>query len=53
MLFKGILAGNYLANLIKIFANKVARGNFLQIVPDFPAKSLSIYIYEKFSWTPL
>ena len=29
--------------LIKFFAEKVARGNSVQIRPDFPAKSLSIY----------
>ena len=35
-------------NLVKIFAENVARGNFLQIGPNFPAKSLSIYTKRKF-----
>ena len=29
--------------LLKIFAENVARGNSVQIGPNFPAKSLSIY----------
>ena len=29
-------------NLVKIFAENAARGNFVQIGPNFPAKSPSI-----------
>ena len=35
-------------NLVKIFTENVARGNFVQIGPNFPAKSLSVYIRKKF-----
>ena len=38
-------------NLVKIFTENVARGNFVQIGPNFPAKSLSIYT-KKVSWHP-
>ena len=38
-------------NLVKIFAENVARGNFVQIGPNFPAKSLSIST-KKVSWHP-
>ena len=37
------MAGNVKGCVDKIFAEKVARGNSVQIRPDFPAKSLSIY----------
>ena len=37
--------------LVKIFAKKVVRGNSVQIGPNFPAKSLSIYT-KSFSWHP-
>ena len=37
------MAGNFKGCVVKIFAEKVARGNSMQIRPDFPAKSLSIY----------
>ena len=37
------MAGNFKGCFVKIFAEKVARGNSVQIRPDFPAKSLSIY----------
>ena len=43
MLFKKFTAGNFKGCVVKIFAEKVARGNSVQIRPDFPAKSLSIY----------
>ena len=43
MLFKKLMAGNVKGCVDKIFAEKVARGNSVQIRPDFPAKSLSIY----------
>ena len=36
-------------SFVKIFAEKVARENSVQIHPNFPAKSL---IHEKFSLTP-
>ena len=42
-LFVGIFKGS----LVKFFAEKVARGNSVQIGPFFPAKSLSIYTKEK------
>ena len=42
MLFNFILAGNLWGSLTKIFAQNVARGNSVQIGPDFPAKSLSL-----------
>ena len=35
--------GNLRESLVKIFAEKVARGNSVQIGLNFPAKSLSIY----------
>ena len=35
--------GNVRGSLVKIFAEKVARGNSVQIGLNFPAKSLSIY----------
>ena len=35
--------GNLRGSLVKIFAEKVARGNSVQIALNFPAKSLSIY----------
>lgn len=38
--------------LVKIFAENVVMGNSVQIGPEFPAKSIYIYIYEKFSLTP-
>ena len=38
-----ILAGNFEENFVKIFAENVVSGNSVQIGPDFPAKSLSIY----------
>ena len=43
MLFKKFMAGNFKGCVDKIFAEKVARGNPVQIRPDFSAKSLSIY----------
>ena len=42
MLFNFILAGNLWGSLTKIFAQNVAKGNSVQIGPDFPAKSLSL-----------
>ena len=36
-------------NLVKIFAENVARGNFVQIGPNFPAKSMYT---KKVSWHP-
>ena len=36
--------GNLRGSLVKIFAEKVARGNSVQIGLNFPAKSLSVYI---------
>ena len=51
-----ILAGNFEENFVKIFAENVVSGNSVQIGPNFPAKSLSIYtknfpyhIFNKFS----
>ena len=44
MLFKSFLAGNLKVNFVQIFGEKVARGNSVQIRPNFPAKSLSIYL---------
>ena len=35
--------GNLRGSLVKIFAEKVVRGNSVQIGLNFPAKSLSIY----------
>ena len=40
-------------NLVNIFAENVARGNFVQIGPNFPAKSLSICtkkVWHPFNW---
>ena len=48
MLFKSFLAGNLKVNFVQIFGEKVARGNSVQIRPNFPAKSLGIYL-ENFS----
>ena len=42
------LVGIFKESLCKFFAENVARGNSVQIGPDFPAKSLSIYTKEKF-----
>ena len=37
--------------LVKIFAENVVMGNSVQIGPEFPAKSIYIYIYMKnFPW---
>ena len=47
MLFDYFLAGNSKGRFVKIFAEIVARGNSVQIGPNFPAKSL-IYIRKKF-----
>ena len=33
-------------NLVNIFAENVARGNFVQIGPNFPAKSLDTLLIE-------
>ena len=38
-----ILAGNFEENFVKIFAENVVSGISVQIGPNFPAKSLSIY----------
>ena len=38
-----ILAGNFEENFVKNFAENVVSGNSVQIGPNFPAKSLSIY----------
>ena len=43
MLFDYFLAGNSKGRFVKIFAEIVARGNSVQIGPNFPAKSLNIY----------
>ena len=48
MLFDYFLAGNSKGIFVKIFAEIVARGNSVQIGPNFPAKSLNIYIRKKF-----
>ena len=37
------MARNFYGNLLKFFALKVAKRNSVQIHPNFPAKSLSIY----------
>jgi len=42
MMFKLFLAGNYKGSHFEFFAEKVARGNAVQIISNFPAKSLSI-----------
>ena len=34
--------------LVKIFAENVVMGNSVQIGPEFPAKSLSVYIWKIF-----
>ena len=46
MLLIIFLAGNFKGSLVKIFAEN-DRGNSVQIGPNFPAKSLSIYMYKK------
>ena len=38
-----VFGGKFLKSLVQIFAEIVARGNAVQIAPNFPAKSLSIY----------
>ena len=43
VLFNVYLVGNFLWSLVKIFAENVARGNSVQIGPNFPAKSLILY----------
>ena len=51
------LAGNFKGSLVKIFAENDDRGNSVQIGPNFPAKSLSIYVrkifldtFSSFNW---
>ena len=44
MLLKFILAGDLKGSFFKMFAQDFARGNSVQNGPDFPAKSLSIYV---------
>ena len=50
MLLIIFLAGNFKGSLVKIFAENDDRGNSVQIGPNFPAKSLSIYVQKNFSW---
>ena len=42
VMFKLFLAGNCRGRHFEFFAHKVVRGNAVQIVPNFPAKSHSI-----------
>ena len=51
------LAGNFKGSLVKIFAENDDRGYSVQIGPNFPAKSLSIYVrkifldtFSSFNW---
>ena len=57
MLLIIFLAGNLKGSLVKIFAENDDRGNSVQIGPNFPAKSLSIYVrkifldtFSSFNW---
>ena len=57
MLLIIFLAENFKGSLVKIFAENVDRGNSVQIGPNFPAKSLSIYVrkifldtFSSFNW---
>ena len=48
MLLIIFLAGNFKGSLVKFFAENDDRGNSVQIGPNFPAKSLSIYVRKLF-----
>ena len=57
MLLIIFLAGNFKGSLVKIFAENDDRGYSVQIGPNFPAKSLSIYVrkifldtFSSFNW---
>ena len=52
VLFVHILAEIFKGSHFEFFVEKVVRGNSVQIVPNFPAKSLGIYLNE-FFLTPL
>ena len=45
------LAENFKESHFEVFVEKVARGNAVQIFPNFPAKRLSIY-RDDFFFTP-
>ena len=42
------LAENFKGSHFEFFVENLVRGNFVQIDPNFPAKSLSIYLNEIF-----
>ena len=46
------LAEKFKGSYFEFFVENVVRGNSVQILPNFPAKSLSIYL-NKFFLTPL
>ena len=52
VMFVHILAEIFKGSHFEFFVEKVVRGNSVQIAPNFPAKSLSIYLNE-FFLTPL
>ena len=43
VMFRIFLAENFKGSHFEFFAKIVVRGNAVQILPNFPAKSLSIY----------
>ena len=49
VMFTFLLAEKFKRSYFEFFCENVVRGNSVQIASNFPAKSLSIYLYEFFS----
>ena len=49
-MFTYILAENLREAIFNFFVENIAGENSVQIAPNFPAKSLSIYFNEFFFW---
>ena len=50
VMFAYLLAEKFRGSHFEFFVENVVRGNSVQIVPNFPAKSLSIYLNEFFDY---
>ena len=48
MMFTCLLAEKFRGSHFEFFVENVVRGNSVQIAPNFPAKSLSIYLNKIF-----
>ena len=48
VMFTYLLAEKFMGSHFEFFVENVVRGNSVQIAPNFPAKSLSIYLNEFF-----